>query len=50
MTETCIFTNDGFNWILEINGILIKDHFKSVIEAYEFYKHCTKCWFEGFDN
>jgi hypothetical protein len=45
-----VYTNDGFNWSLEIDGTLIKTGFSNPYEAYKFFNFCSHCWFKGVDN
>lgn len=45
IAQISIFTNDGLNWSLEINGTLIKDRFLTPYEAYKFFNFCSECWY-----
>ena len=42
-----VYTFDGLNWGLEINGILIKNGFTNPYEAYKFFHVCSNCWNNG---
>jgi hypothetical protein len=48
--KIAVYTENGFNWALEINGILIKNGFSNPYEAYKFFNFCSNCWYKGVGN